>query len=239
MTGRPVPRHVFDQQRVRQVAAGNLERVDADAPSSISTDGAVERRGDRHQAARTRLPQQRARTSSAGSSNCAKNCAQRRRLHVRRRRRLGDQQLVGVEHLQLDRPDAGVGAGVDEAVREVRVAVVVQPDLGDHPHRRARRDRLPGDFSRERHAVPPAGARPAPARRPDCRRPPSAARRPRAVPAARQPDRAQPGRGRAGDVLLGMIADEDGARRPRRPGGAAAAAKQTGAGLPPGACSCA
>ena len=51
-------------------------------------------------------------------------------------KRLGREQVVNAEHLQLDRAAAGRGARVDQGVSALRIAVVVAPDLGDEARHR-------------------------------------------------------------------------------------------------------
>jgi hypothetical protein len=65
--------------------------------------------------------------------------AQRRGLHVRRRRSLRQHEAAGVDRLQLDGACPGGGRGIHHGQRALERAAVVQADLGNRKHRAPRR----------------------------------------------------------------------------------------------------
>ena len=140
-----------EERQVRDFAGGNLEGAQIERFEQVGT-GFVERRGEKDQSPRGGVRHQFAVRGFAEFEPL-----EHRKLRLFRAgrlllvvgfRRVGGDELLGLEGLKFHRIRARIRGGVDEPAREVETAVVIHPGLRDHETRVARTDDAAGYFNR-------------------------------------------------------------------------------------------
>ena len=140
-SGLPVAASRCNQAVIGDVAAGDLVGVDPELLERRHHVLGERRRHHRQAVRRARVDDRAVRVEVELERR--EEVAQRRGPDVRRRRTRRRHEPIGVERLQLDGAGAGRGGRVDQRDARRQRPAVVQPDLGDHEHRRVGPTRRP------------------------------------------------------------------------------------------------